>query len=155
MYRFFCFVLGILALSACASNAHAPSPNTEKMYHPDIALYKIKSGTKLDSLLFSLSKENGQSDIHIWETTSPLIVVFLTEKGCIPPLFIDAPPLIGYCMYYMHSCYIYGASETNLIMGNYLIRENNLRISLDSILYHTSDNTCNYKTFTLFLNTEY
>lgn len=139
----------IWVMSACAYHGSMPAPNVEKIYHSDIAVYYVNSGTALDSLLKSEIQEDFPCDIHIVESTSPKsdsAIIYLTYQGCVPSFFIDAPPLIGYCTYQAHSCFIYGVSEKiNSNFENYLTRDKKKRMVIDSVLSYTTSNFCAFK----------
>lgn len=153
MRKVICFIFSIWIMSACATFSSMPSPNVKKIYHPDIAAYHVNRGTALDSLLKTEIQDGVPGDIHIMESIflkSDSAIIYLTTQGCVPPFFIDAPPLIGYCIYYGHSCYIYGVSEEiNSNFENYLTRDLNRSIAIDSIPLYTISNTCTFKRWIL------
>ena len=146
-----CVISCIWLISACVSHSPMPVPNVEKIYHPDITVYHVNSGTGLDSLLKSEIQEDVPLDIHILESTSPnsnSAVIYLTDQGCVPSFFIDTPPLIGYCTYQMHSCFIYGVSEMiNTSFKDYLTRDLKRRIAIDSVPSCTTSSSCTFKRF--------
>lgn len=152
MRKIICVISSIWVMSACASHDSLPAPNVEKIFHPDIAVYHVNSGAALDSLLKSEMQEDIPRDIHIMESTSPQsdsAIIYLTDQGCVPSFFIDAPPLIGYCTYQMHSCFIYGVSEKiTSNFENYLTRDLR-RIMIDSIPSYTISNSCTFKRWML------
>lgn len=144
-----CVISCFWLISACVTHNPMTVPNVEKIYHPDIAVYHINSGTKLDSLLNSEIQEDVPSDIHIVESTarnSNFAVIYLTEQGCVPSFFIDTPPLIGYCTYQTHSCFIYGVSEMiNTSIKECLTLDLNRKISIDSVQLGTIFSSCFFK----------
>ena len=152
MRKIICVISCIWAMSACTSHGSIPMPNVEKIYHPDIAVYHINSGTTLDSLLKSEMQEDVLWDIHIIAPTSlqsDSAIIYLTRQGCVPSFFIDTPPLIGYCTYQMHSCFIYGASEKiNSHLEKYLTRDLS-RIVIDSVPSYTMSASCTFKRWML------
>lgn len=149
MRKTICFIFGIWIISACSNHGSMPVPNVKKIYHPDIAVYHVNLGTALDSLLKSEIQEDVQWDIHIMESTSPQsdsAIIYLTDQGCVPSFFIDTPPLIGYCRYQEHSCFIYGVSEKiNSNFENYLTRDSKRRMVIDSVPSNTISNSCAFK----------
>lgn len=153
MRKIISFISGIWIISACATHSSMPAPNVKKIYQPDIAVYHINMETALDSLLESEIKEDVLWDIHIIESTflkSDSVVIYLTAQGCVPSFFIDTPPLIGYCTYHEHSCYIYSVAEKiNSNYENYLTRDLNRSIVIDSIPSYTISNTCAFKRWML------
>ena len=146
-------MVGFIFVSACClKHTQYPSPNVYKMFHPEIFMYNIQTGTQLSCLLDSIGQVNNTLDIHIWESTSPksnMIVVYITEHGCVPIVFINSPPLIGYCKYHTHSCFIYGVStvDVNSSTQFYLIRDNQKKISIDSIPPSDIISTCEYEKY--------
>ena len=149
MRKIICFIFGIWIISACATHGSMPVPNEKKIYNPDIAVYYVNSGTVLDSLLKSEIQEDVPWDIHIMESTSPQsdsAIIYLTDQGRVPSFFIDAPPLIGYCRYQEHSCFIYGVSEKiDSNFENYLTCDSKRRMLIDSVPSYTISNSCAFK----------
>ena len=139
-------------VSACVSYKPIQVPNAEKIHHPDIAIYHVNSGTGLDSLLKSEIQEDAPLDIHILASTSSdsnTAIIYLTDQGCVPSFFINAPPLIGYCTYQMHSCFIYGVSETiSTGFAKCLTRDLIKRIAIDSVPACTTFSSCTFKRVT-------
>lgn len=152
MSKKMCVISCIWLISACVSHCPMSMPNVEKIYHPDIAVYHVIPETRLDSLLKSEVQEDVPLDIHIVESSSPQsnsAVIYITEQGCVPSFFIDIPPLIGYCTYQMHSCFIYGVSEIiNTSFGEYITRDLKRKIAIDSIPLCTTFSSCVFKRVT-------
>lgn len=110
MKKILYFAFIIVPICSCIGTRKSNAPNYESLSNPPVYLYLKNESTFLDNAIDSLTSIDKTMDVHIWFENNkglPQIRLFATEHGYLTMEFIDAPELVGYCMYNNHICYIY------------------------------------------------